>query len=95
MKKARIMLAVIAVLGLAGGTLAFKAQKFFTGSALYASGTSSCYLRTGFETTTTTVGVVGGFKVTTTVNPDLQFTYVYAPGKYCAEPINVTTALGE
>ncbi len=37
MKKARIMLAAIAVLGIVGGTLAFKAQKYFTAGYYYTS----------------------------------------------------------
>jgi hypothetical protein len=66
MKKARIMLAVIAVLGLVGGTLAFKAQRYFTKSALYATTTATngfCYFG---PYTTSTSGVTTTIPVFTT-----------------------------
>ena len=69
MKKAKIMLAAVAVLGIVGGTLAFKANKFST-QGLYtgALGTTVCTYELGITITPNLPGAT----VVYTTEPNAQ-----------------------
>ena len=97
MKKAKIMLVAIAMLGIVGGTLAFKAQKFFGGTFFYATttGPTHCFVN---ATTIQPVGVPKafiGFKTLTTTANDYLYTVVGATTYYCTTLTTVYTSLGE
>ena len=94
MKKARIMLVAIAVLGLVGGTLAFKAQKFFGATLWYATtnvGPAPCFANG------TTVQVRGAVAVplaftSTTTTTTLGTDYFYTAGAVTVYCIGTTTS---
>jgi hypothetical protein len=64
MKKARIMLAAIAVLGLVGGSLAFRAHRspvgFYTGTVVGGTCHFIPFVKTSTEGTTVAVNLVRG-----------------------------------
>ena len=91
MKKARIMLAVIAILGIVGGSLAFKAQKFFGGDFWYATttqGPASCYSNGTTVNVPRAIPVPIAFTSTTTTTIfGTSFFYTHAGVTvYCINP---------
>lgn len=97
MKKAKIMLAMIAVLGIVGGTLAFKAQKYFTSSYYYLTTiagktygfTGATTTNPGGETTT------AGYFTTSTTGPYTIYDPGALPVLYVTDFTKVYVALGE
>lgn len=84
MKKAKLVLMAVAVFGIAGGVLAFKAQKFIA-VPLYCAGSSQtdhCSLASDF----------------TTILPGSDFSYTTTPSggqftSFCTEDVNAACAV--
>ena len=98
MKKAKIMLMAIAVVGVVGGTLAFKTSKSFSTPIFYGTvvaGKSTCILKQGF--TTIVNASPAGFNAfaTLTTNPN-AYTYTLLPvAEYCTSPVPAYVNAGE
>lgn len=71
MKKAKVMLMAIAVLGVVGGAVAFKAKSAFGGITYYTASTSTIKGTTllSAETTAVGFGVAKYYTLTTTAFP--------------------------
>ena len=98
------MLAAIAVLGLIGGTLAFKAQRYFNAPPLlYATTTSPtgyCYFEPGFTTSnsgvpTTIIAFVGKTTATLGAGPYYFFNANLDKPVYCTEPVKAYILAGD